>query len=279
MVASNTPKLALVKPDVITDLVLLQQINDNMDKIDAYATTTDAALLAGGVSSGVAGVASALPDTYPVGISYKTIEADTTWPDGVGTGTVITERLVDTRIMQLYRPNPVAGSAIVTQIYMRKAVSVAAWGPWENPGGTKPRRILENISGQSLATGVSTDVNWTSAVGDLGNGAANGMSYAAGVVTLARAGLYRITVQTTFAPNVTGVRNTLIIKGGTAGAGVLFGTQEVAEIGGYQHMQTTSIDVYLIAGTTIKVQARQSSGGALVLDSPTLWSIVLDSVA
>jgi len=47
-----TPNLSLVKPDPVTDLVLVSQINDNMDKIDAngngpwvaYAPTWTAAI-------------------------------------------------------------------------------------------------------------------------------------------------------------------------------------------------------------------------------------------
>jgi len=99
--------------------------------------------------------ASALPSTYPYGVTSKHISGDASWP--ASSGTVVTERTSDTRCYQTFR----ASLSTTTGLWTRKANAAAGpWSAWENytPQQDTGWRNLTLLSGFAVQNGATPQV-------------------------------------------------------------------------------------------------------------------------
>lgn len=125
-----------------------------------------------------------------------------------------------------------------------------------------------NSSPAPIATGSNVDVTtWTTE----GSPSSSGITYSAGIITVPRAGRYRITAQLTWpASNTTGSRVCQVFTGSSGGSVLVAGavTGNAANI----VSPLASKTVRLAAGATFRVVANQGSGSSLSLIAGTHWS-------
>lgn len=152
-----------------------------------------------------------------------------------------------------------------------------AWG-----GAHKPRRLLTRLATFSLATATNTAVgSWTADTGDDGDGV---ITFTNPVLTINRAGRYRVRFLMIFPTNTTGSRTVAIYRNPTIAGGVVTaGTASaINTIAGQATSNSldVEVDVVCAAGDTLAAACSQTSGGALTCGSTTqgfvLWQVILD---
>lgn len=126
--------------------------------------------------------------------------------------------------------------------------------------------IQRGNGAQSIANLTNVTLNasyWTGSQISIGDTVSDRPSYSAGVVTINKAGRYYVNYSIVFSPNATGIRSAWILFNSTT-------------LYAYQALQTSSLGnsglngsvvLNLNATNTLEVVVRQSSGGALAMDT------------
>jgi len=160
-------------------------------------------------------------------------------------------------------PNPTLQNVVAAGTYQR--VTVDAKGRAVS-GSTFRRLRLTKNGTLSVATGTQTDLTgWTTAEN------VGGFTHSTNVVTVTNADVYNLTLAVVFDNNSTGQR---MIGLALSGGRVYRFTSPSNAVAAHVTTVTASLNgIAIAAGETITMTVRQESGGALLVNTPTYFTI------